>query len=107
MNLSVLVQVPLGDQEDLQQLVENSVSEGGVTESRPFDGATVVQALLVLSSSTYPFFRTWITSRSQKTKNTYVSVDGMRLKGFTATEVKRIIQQIEERLKDDDPNLGR
>ena len=106
MDLSLVVQVPVADQQDLRQLVESSPSSGRIIESRPFDGEAVVQALLVLSPTIYPFFRTWITSRSERAKNTYVSIDGMRLKGFTAREVARITEEIEQRLKNDDTNLG-
>ena len=106
MDLSLVVQVPVADQEDLRQLVESSASGERVIESRPFDGETVVQVLLVLSPAIYPFFRTWITSRSERAKNTYVSIDGMRFKGFTAREVTRITGEIEQRLKNDDTNLG-
>jgi hypothetical protein len=106
MGLSLVVQVPVADQEDLRQLVESSPSSGRIIQSRPFDGETVVQALLLLSPATYPFFRTWITSRTEKAKNTFVSIDGMRLKGFTPKEVLRITEEIERRLKNDDSDLG-
>jgi hypothetical protein len=107
MALSLSVQVPVTDREELQQLVESLAPGGRVVESRPFDGEAVVQTLLVLLPSTFPFFHTWIKSRSERAKNTYLSVDGMRLKGFTAGEVSRIAGEIRERLGNDDSELDR
>jgi hypothetical protein len=105
MDLSLLVQVPVTEQDELQQLVERLASEGQIVESRPFDGETVVQALVVLLPATYPFFHTWIKSRSERAKNTYVSIDGMRLKGFTAEEVSRITGEVKQRLENDNSGL--
>jgi len=106
MALSVVVQVPVADRHELQELAESLASEAQVVESRPFDGESVVQTLLVILPSTYPFFYTWIKSRSERAKNTYVSVDGMRLKGFTAEEVSRIASEIRQRVANDDSELG-
>jgi len=106
MDIAVVIQVPVADQDELERLVSALAPQTPVIESRPFDGATLVQALVILSSTTYPFFRTWITSRSEKAKNTYVSIDGMRLKGFTAKEVTRITKEIDLRVKSDESDLA-
>jgi hypothetical protein len=101
MDVSFVLQVPVADQIDLRQLTEGIASRSEIVESRPFDGETVVQALVVLSASTYPYFKSWMASRREKSKHTYVSIDGMRLRGFTAQEVVRISREIEHRLGSD------
>ena len=107
MSLSLVVQVPIADRDDLQQLAEYVAPEPTVAESRPFDGESMVQTLLVLLPSTYPFFHTWIKSRSERAKNTYVSLEGMRLKGFTSDEVLHITGEIERRLGNETTGLDR
>jgi len=106
MSMGLVIQVPVGDQPDLERLLVAVASQAHPIESRPFDGATLVQALVILSPATYPFFRTWITARSERAKNTYVSIDGMRLRGFTAKEVVRLTKEIDMRVTGDESDLA-
>ena len=105
MAISFIVQVPPADEEDLRQLLDGLKTETSVVHSRPFDGETVVQALVALPAALYPYFHTWIAKRTERSKSTYVSIDGMRFKGYTATDVVFIAKELERRLQDDTTEL--
>lgn len=104
--MNISVQVPedqaylldtLVDELDLGSRVENVVM-------RPFDGLTMVQVLIPVSTATVSVIRKWIDAR-QKARSSYrIFCRGMELTGFSAREAERFIVHLAEtsRSEDDD-----
>ena len=88
----VIVRLPAGDAQDLNDLVQGLGSDEDVEMVHPFDGATVVQVLVVLSATTLPFFRTWVKARLEARKGFVILRDGQELRGYTADEVEQIMR---------------
>jgi hypothetical protein len=101
MSVTIAVLVPTSDQAELAEL-PTEFNASPVVDSRPFDGEAVVQALVTISTATYPFFRTWIRSRIEKAKHTSVAIDGITLKGYTSTEVENILRYVQKSLEADE-----
>jgi len=97
MTEAVIVQVPIDQAPELRQLIADAGQpEQEVLTSHAFDGATVVEAALALTSTAIPVLITWIKARAAIRKNSKVVFrNGPTLSGYTAREVARIIAQIE------------
>lgn len=94
--LRLAVLVPESDIEDAESLATAIKSELSPMRIKPFDGAVLVQVVMVAAPSVYPYFRTWMRSRVEQRKSTEVVIDGVRIRGFNAEEVERIFDKIEK-----------
>ncbi|WP_345201996.1 hypothetical protein [Fodinibacter luteus] len=94
MTVHVIVRLPASDAQELTALVQSIHSDEDVEMVHPFDGATVAQVLVALSTATLPFFRIWANARVEARKGFVVVHDGRELRGYTADEVERIIRVV-------------
>jgi len=95
MTVRVIVRLPASDAQDLSDLVQGIHSDEDVEMVHPFDGATVAQVLVALSTTTLPFFRIWANARLEARKGFVVVHDGKELRGYTADEVERIARVLD------------
>ncbi|MFE2375601.1 hypothetical protein [Streptomyces sp. NPDC059398] len=84
--------------DELETLAQGVAAAGERTEQRPFDGEATLQILIALSAATFPYFRTWIRSRTEQRKVTKVVIDGLELSGYTEKEANRILDRVQSRL---------
>lgn len=96
MSTRVLVQVPVEDARDLEQLAERVGQPAALSDSRAYDGDSLVHLVLVVSATSVPVLKAWIRARVEQRKATKVSYDGMELAGYTPDEVERIIGLLDE-----------
>jgi hypothetical protein len=95
---AIVLEVPrTEDEEALADLARDLVDTTLVT-SRRFDGIEVLQALFMVSASSLPILKTWLTSRAEARKATSVAIDGLKLNGYTTREVKQIIEILDNRV---------
>ena len=90
----VIVQVPEGDADDLAGLAAIAAEDEDVQMIHPFDGDTVAQILVVLSATTLPFFKTWMSARLNARKSIEVVRKGTKIKGASADDVVNIMQAL-------------
>jgi hypothetical protein len=90
MEHTIIVQVPSSDTADLSQLDETA----SLTETRPFDGESMVQILYVLGPGTLTTLITWIRARASSRKHFRIVVNGIEMNGYTANEAKRVVNQL-------------
>ncbi len=74
-------------------LAELDVSSDKVT-ARPFDGETVVQALVPLSLATLPLIRTWIRQHFETKRNYRITCEGIEVAGYSADEAYDILRTL-------------
>ncbi|WP_406140004.1 hypothetical protein [Streptomyces sp. NBC_01089] len=84
--------------DELETLARGITTAGERTEQRPFDGEATLQMLIALSVATFPYFRTWLRSRSDQRKVTKVVIDGLELSGYTEKEANRILDRVQGKL---------
>lgn len=96
MTLPIAIRVPQADRADLEALL---LSQGedveSIAVSRPFDGESVVQAVVILSGVSYPFFRTWLNSRTASRKTFSIVRNGTEISGYTSAEAAKIIKELD------------
>lgn len=99
MTFSVFVQVPIGEDADLQALLDQAGSpDSQLIETHPFDGETVIQAALVLIPTSMSVLKTWLRSRANERKSFKIAYRGIELSGYTPAEADQIIQRLEKDL---------
>ena len=96
MGATVAIQVPPADAEDLRSLLADLVSDAPLIESRPFDGESVSQVVVVLSTFGTSVFKAWLRARVDLAKNTSVSIDGMQFNGVNPGQIEQIMQAIDQ-----------
>jgi hypothetical protein len=104
MTASILVQVPSADSDNLDELATKLGATSGVTLVHPFDGETMAQILVTVSTGSFPFFALWVRERIAARNRFQVVVDGTELTGYTADEANTILERL--RPKDDEPGDG-
>lgn len=93
MDLLIAVRLPESDRHDLETLlISGGWDSNSIATSRPFDGESVVQAIVALSATSYPFFRTWLTTRASTRKSFAFVHNGTELKGYTPSEAAKILE---------------
>ena len=95
---TVAVQVPVEDREDLRELMQELGEVNGVVAAHPFDGEAIVQGVVVLTTATLPHFRAWLKARTEARKSYSVAVKGMKLTGYSADDVTKIVTAIENQI---------
>ncbi len=90
-----IVRLPARDAQDLNDLVQGLRSDEDIEMVHPFDGETVAQVLVALSTTTLPFFRTWVKARLEARKGFVVLHEGKELRGYTADEVEQIMRVLD------------
>ncbi|QIS20957.1 hypothetical protein [Nocardia terpenica] len=96
MTLTLAVAVPADDpssEEDLRELNSGIATEQIATDVRPFDGETMIQTVIGLSTVTYPYFRTWVLSRLEHRKVFKIVINGIEMSGYSDAEVQRILRK--------------
>lgn len=92
-----------GDQRsELEEFLAGVNSDAEVMMTRPFDGETAVQAVVLLSSVSFPFFQTWLRRRAEARKAYRIVVDGTELTGYSSAEVERILTIVQKTLPPSD-----
>ena len=102
----MLVQLPVDDARDLEELAQLIDCPQSVGTSRPFDGEVVAQVLVLLGGATFPFFRMWIQGRTETRQNFKVIVNGIEFSGYTATEVTAMLDHVHQQIERDDTSHG-
>ena len=87
---AVIVQVPADDVAELERLGAQ-VGDEEIELLHPFDGETVAQLVLVVSTTSLPFLRAWVKMRIEARKAVVVIHNGNELRGYTADEAERIL----------------
>lgn len=95
MEIPIAIRVPEEDIEELRKLQKGVGSTDEIVVAHPFDGETVVQLVILLSSAGYPFFRSWLTYRATARKSYSVVHNGTELTGYTASEVETILKRLD------------
>lgn len=96
MNLPIAVRVPESDRHDLEALLKaGEWDSDSIATSRPFDGASVMQAIVLLTTTGYPFFRTWLMSRAEMRKTFSIVHNGIELKGYTPSDAAKILETLD------------
>lgn len=95
MEIPIAIRVPDQDIDALRELQEEVGSSDEIVIAHPFDGETVAQLFIVLSGASYPFFRSWLSSRAASRKSYSVVHNGTELSGYTADEVGNILKRLE------------
>lgn len=99
MTLPIAIRVPQADRHDLEALLRSQGEDvESISVSRPFDGESVVQAVVILSGVSYPFFRTWLNSRAASRKSFSIVRNGTEISGYTSTEAAKIIKELDAEL---------
>jgi len=102
MSVPVLVQVPLDDASALEGLVEGMDNASHAGTAHPFDGETVAQVLILLSTAGFPYFRTWAQGRISARKGFKAVINGVELSGYTAEEVGSILEHVQREIAGND-----
>lgn len=97
--MPMLVQVRMEEAADLDDLLEAVDGATPAGTAHPFDGETVAQVALLLSTATFPFFRTWAQSRIAARKGFKVVMDGIELSGYTSEEAVSVLKQIQQAIE--------
>jgi hypothetical protein len=90
----IIVQVPANERDDLERL-GRQVDEDDIQDVHPFDGETVAQLAMAVSTTSLPFLRAWIKGRIEARKGFEIVHDGTELRGYTADEADQILARLE------------
>lgn len=93
---TIAVRVREDDTSDLQALLDALGAATDPEVAHPFDGETVVQAIVVLGAGAFPFFRAWVEARTAQRKHFSIVTNGTELKGYTAQEAQFILTTLAE-----------
>jgi len=96
----ILVQVPESEADALDQLRPALPDRPEVSEVQPFDGETVAQLIVAVTSISAPIVIAWIKARAESRKSFQIVVDGVQLNGYTPAEVSRMTRTIEQLAKE-------
>jgi hypothetical protein len=99
-SVDVIVTVPHGDGPELAGLTRDLSSGSSPIEARSLDGATTAAVLLAVTTSSLPVLRAWLLARLDAKRGSIVSFDGVKLQGYSAAEVERIVSVIRQELGD-------
>lgn len=90
----IVVQVPASERDELERLGQQ-VDEDDIQELHPFDGETVVQLVMGLSTASLPFLRAWMRERIEARKGFEIIHDGTALRGYTAREADHVLARLQ------------
>jgi hypothetical protein len=105
-SIPMLVQVPLDDASALEGLIGGMEGATPAGTAHPFDGETVAQVLVLLSTAGFPYFRTWARSRISARKGFKAVINGVEFSGYTAEEVTSILEHVQREIASNDPDPG-
>lgn len=99
----LLIAVPTEDEAELTALSNALHDETTTLDSKPFDGATVIQLLVPVTAASIPVLTTWIKARFEHRKNQSISYKGMKFTGYSPDEVEQLMELLEgEDFSDDE-----
>ncbi len=96
MAVNVIIRLPATDASDLSDLVQALNSEEEVEIVHPFDGTTTAQVFIALSTTMFPYLRSWMKMRVEIRKGFVAIHNGKELRGYTAEEVEQILRLLNE-----------
>lgn len=103
-SVEIAVSVPVVDSNNLSELAEGLLSEDPPFENRSLDGETMVTVIVTLTTLGIPYFKVWLNSRVAEKKYARVSIDGIRIDGYSEADVTRIYELVNRRTEDEGPD---
>jgi hypothetical protein len=88
---TIVIRLHEADIADLEQLRTELPGQVVLVETRRFDGAAVVEALVTITVSALVVVRRWLIERGESQRATTVIVEGMELAGYNADDVATIL----------------
>lgn len=98
--VDVVITVPYDDLGDLTSLARELETGLSPIESRSLDGATTAAALVAVATTSIPVLRAWLVARLDAKKGSVVSFEGVKLQGYSANEVEKIVKLLRRELGD-------
>ena len=103
---NIIIAVDLTEMHALEELRSAVSGASDVVQAKPFDGVTTAQVLLPLTIAAVPVVKAWIGARSAHKKSQTVVLRGMRFEGYSAKEVAKLYevldQEVTPKLPDDE-----
>lgn len=101
MSVSVAIQVPTVDSDDLDEIGKTLETDQEIITGLPFDGEAVAQLVASVTTVSLPFFAAWLRARVDARKHLSVTIKGMKLRGYSPKEVEKIIDVVQRELSDE------
>jgi shikimate kinase len=92
MSPTMSLQVPVDEVESLEELLRTLQAPSETSRLHPFDGETVVQAVVTLSGAAIPILRIWLRARVEARKSYRLVYDGTEYEGYDVKEIERLVQ---------------
>jgi hypothetical protein len=98
---AITIQVSATERAELESLVAELGAGSRLLTNRPFDGATLVAALVTLTTAGLPVLRSWLLGRSIERRSTKVTVNGRQFEGYSAEDVTAILNVLDKHMTND------
>jgi hypothetical protein len=98
--IDVVLSVPLRDRDDLTRLARSLNGNASADESRSLDGVTLATALVAITPSSIAVLKAWLVARLEAKKGCVMSFGGVKLQGYSADEVEKIVGVLRRELGD-------
>lgn len=94
----VVIAVPEAEALELARLQDTLPQNTTPIQSKPFDGVTMLQILVPVTVASIPIIKTWVKARFEHRKTQAISFKGMKFTGYSATEVKELIELLDSEI---------
>ncbi|MCZ4581640.1 MULTISPECIES: hypothetical protein [Gordonia] len=102
--VDLAISLPAEDRTDLDDLGKSLQRPEAPFETRSLDGETVMTIIVTLSTVTFPYFEAWLNARVAARKDTSVSINGVKIDGYSANDAVRIYSEINKNIPIDGSN---
>lgn len=102
MTTAVVLGVPSDEAGDLASAAAAFAEPPTPLQSHPFDGAALAQIAGLVSAAGVPVLVAWINARAERRKHMSISAFGVEASGYTADELKPVLDLLRAARPDDE-----